>query len=683
MQNREGDNPHSAEEIEDQNRRLFIEEFARIRETIEKVRNERELAELQLHLETVDDGLRQAFPDPVASDAAVAVWAAREQLQFEKLAEIARANFPKPEPVIEGGSNGGEEEYLRLNRLAADITYHFLDDLEKLKPREGQSADERFVEVARQVWTDFVYGAKFDREGNPRPLAEQDMDVRTSMFLLAKAGFRAENLLKAKPVRQGMAVPGKLNIDTGGREGVQVDETLTVQIENKHDPYNRPAVFIDNHPRNRPDRESSAARELYELLERSGFLKEASPEDKRALEMMVRFSVDSDNASFPESAPGARLADFGNSDRTLRGLAHYMKTEDIFDYLRDFKGTYGEAAVGHKFTPQELDKYGLNKPREELGYFDGAQRKFISRTPQERQRQNIEQARERLGKPREELLKEGAIIESRLGSYVADFVEKPGDKLRAGHDAAQSYGYDGYISYNLRDGGFLVNNMRGVDLSRDELVQELATRAGAVTVRGAMVIKPAGKPDIKFAEILRRVGMQGEPAGKIKEALKKPIPLEELPGSKKLLKKYFDEEAPEIWKAKFTTLDRWGHLVDRSGTPSESTYVHLEEWEKIKQWVRTQLAERQKPKPKQEPGKEDLGDLSRPPAADTLPTPGEGGIEMPSERDRIIAELRADVENGLRVELAKTGLNGQELERELARLVPEEVEAILKEIEKP
>lgn len=450
-------------------------------------------------------------------------------------------------------------ENLELQRLAGDITYHFINDVEGLKPKEGQTIDESFIEAARQAWTDFVYGAKYDSEGNPLPLERQDLDVRISLFVLRKAGINPENLLKAEPVPQGSMLPGKFGIDTSKGTGVNIISKETAPVKNVFGTYQRPAVAATNHPDSRPRALTSTAKSMHELLDVAGFFRGLNGREKARLKMMVKLATDADNASFAKSSP----KDYEKTDKNLRGLAYYIPTESIFNYLRDFKSkkdrfveVYNEAVLDHQFSAKELEEFGLDKPREELYHWRNNEK--VLKTPIEDKRFGIDQAKRRLDKPREELLASGQIIETRLGTYVIDVVRETKDKLLGGYEAVQAYGYDGYISYDARRGSFLINTLQKKrDLSEDKELQKLVRKAGAVTVRGVIIINPGNNGNrTNLSEILDAVGAKNR-KGRVADMLA----LEE-------------KGKLRVPKVKFSTPSKhertmWQKVLDNRGKPFE------------------------------------------------------------------------------------------------------------------
>lgn len=424
-----------------------------------------------------------------------------------------------------------------LQRLAAEATIASVPGLKYLNPADQKRAEARFLAASREVWKDFVFGAKLDwKTGEPKAQPEmQDIDVKVALWLLQKAGFTHAG--EAKAVRQGEQVAGAINIDTGGmgRAGAVIhrakEDKERYRTGQGYDFASKdgfPVVSIDNHPGERQFRTSSS-KILYNLLDRGGFFAGLEPRERRAIEMMVKYSVDCDNASLPSSKAG-ELADFKNSAKTLRGLGRYMNAEQLFEYFKrhgngrgnTYRENYIYAVTEHEFNEKDLKACELDRV---LHY---RQKKPVR--VQDQIREEINQAEAVLEKEGDELLRAGKIVKTRLGTYVVDITDgKQNDKLRLGFIAAKAYGYDGYLAYDSVHQSFMLNTLNPwVDLSRDPDISKLVRKQGVI-VRGAMYLKPptvlAGKQEplqITLREILETIASQEfKPQGRIAEFLEK------------------------------------------------------------------------------------------------------------------------------------------------------------------
>jgi len=238
--------------------------------------------------------------------------------------------------------------------------------------------------------------------------------------------------------------------------------------------------------------------------------------------MMLKYTIDDDNASFPASTRG-RLVDYKNSDHTVMGLGSKMDAEELYKYFAagaDLKKSMAQNyrdGVLRELSEKEVRDNGLDEERKKI-------------------RRGIKQAEkifEREGGRRDdrELIEEGRLVETRDGKIYVDVVLGPGDKLRGGHKAVQGYGQDesdpehryaGYLCYDLSQQSFMLNTLESdSDLSRNPKLRDLAGRQGQF-VRGTMFIKsPDGSPlQITFAELLDALGAH-EPRGRAKEILER------------------------------------------------------------------------------------------------------------------------------------------------------------------
>ncbi|MBI4049820.1 MAG: hypothetical protein HY398_00020 [Candidatus Doudnabacteria bacterium] len=401
-----------------------------------------------------------------------------------------------------------------LQRIAGDILYKVLGDYDfnELNAKDKEESEKKFLEVVRQVWNNFVY----ERKVNPRTgqfgigEGSMDTDVKVSLWLLKKAGMvGAED---AQSVKAGEVVPGATHVDTGpqGVSGVFLDRLDGEMI-----------AGFTNHPEGR-DFRTSSAKILFEFLRQAGFIEtNDSSQDgfkqRRAMEMMVQYTIDEDNASFPVSKEGS-IADFKKSAETLRGLGRYLSADQMHAVFiaYDEGGPFGETyrkILQRKFTREELSNLGL---LDEYKLAEFPNRDFDFDAYAKEYRQNkitipafaqyaIEQAGRRFDKSPKRRFSEGWTLRTRFGNYVVDIVQGRGDKTLAGYNAVQAYGFDGYISYDVRNNSFLINTFNPkVDLSRDPGIHELQKKTGAVIVRGNIMIRPGAK-DKPFNTTLKEI----------------------------------------------------------------------------------------------------------------------------------------------------------------------------------
>lgn len=454
--------------------------------------------------------LDQQYMRGVSPDEMLAVFSQSKKPGFLPR-NINRSDFFKATKLYERDIAAG---YDPLSRLAAEIAFKFVKNYDELNASSREEADRRFVDVARREWKDFVYSS--------RRADEKDVDVKVVLWILQRAGVKG--VKDARAVLPGTLEKGKFNIDTGGQMGVVV---MKEHGEEEQDA----TVIVDNHPAGRqfvlrkrnPFFElygSSAAAFMQQLLEKAGMMRyqgvteEERARDKRSVDTMVRYSVDFDNASFPEGKLG-RLTDFKRSQETIYGLGYGMTAKQLHNFFssqsdpsKRFDEDYRRLVMMHALTRDEIKKYGLAKS-------------------QARTREVISQAEkifERGGQRKDdrELIQEGRVVETRFGKYYVDVLLEDGDKLLGGYRAVQAYGYSGYLSYDARKQSFLLNTFEpDVNLQANYKLRQLAGRQGQI-LRGNMFIKSADATPlrIKLSDLLAALGAK-EPQGRLREMLER------------------------------------------------------------------------------------------------------------------------------------------------------------------
>lgn len=448
--------------------------------------------------------------------------------------EISREQWSQALQMLEQEIAQGRDP---LERMAADITTDFLEkegNYQELNAATVAESQKKFPEVVKAVWRNFVYGAKTDQGIVRSGLRGKDLDVKVSLWLLERAGIKAAT--QAQPVPQGTMEAGAFNIDTSGQSGLFRHVDKKMPTYKTFELPEQPPSGADDHPHGRV-LPSSTAKILLEGLKQCGLFEEQYEEkakdrkarvERRAVEMMVRLTVDGDNVTFPVSKQG-RLADYKKSSKTLLGLSRYMTANQIFDYFKRygqdgrFKDAYASAVVERELTTEDIERYRLNKRGKD------SKTGKATTSPLEKAAKAVEDAEAKLGKPwqalgreeRESLYRTGKVMDTRFGTYVVDLVRKKSDKLRGGYAAVQAYGYDGYIIYDRNQNFYLINTFRErIDLSRDQRLQGLPQKT---IVRGNILIK-SGLPDedlkVKFVDVLRAVAKKNyRPATEIQKYL--------------------------------------------------------------------------------------------------------------------------------------------------------------------
>lgn len=372
-------------------------------------------------------------------------------------------------------------------------------DIIRTETSEKES-DELFLEKTRQIWSEFtVHGfPKRDKKGNEIPDVvdeRTDLDGRAAIELLRLAGIKN---VKVKYVKQGAFEEGKINIDTGGREGVvSEDEGYT--------------LIVDHHGEE-SGLDFSATKHMYELLVDMGLLKKEEYLDK-----LVEFVTKEDNKTY---YPSELEKNFKRSYATLLGLEKHIDIKTIFNLL---KGGYEKLK---KFDPayNTLPKSFL----ESYQIIYGKNKKVPLAEISEKRKKSIERSVEALKK----MEKEGFVIDtkndnnggSRYGKIVIDIINGKNRSVELGYDAAVGCGYQGYLIWSPESQSFFLSTLRPIE---EDFPQ-------GFKLRGRMWMKPRG---------------DGEP---LKVSLKEV--LEILAGGKfevkGKLKKYLEQESERAKKAK-------------------------------------------------------------------------------------------------------------------------------------
>ena len=331
-----------------------------------------------------------------------------------------------------------EEESVASGRKLGTITAARVgkfDDLNAPTLREG---NEKFKEVTRKVWDDFVVhgAARRGKNGEIYLRKETDLDGRVVAALLHRAGLDTS---KVEYVYPGQSIAKKTNLDTGNKDGVVVED-------------GGETVFVDHHT-TKSGNENSAAKETYKLLTEAGLL-EKNPQWEKA----VDFATKCDNMSYPADAYGPKSA------RTMVGLRNFLTFGQIVKL----------SAEGYTPTseiPEDvLKKLGAGK------VYDKQTKKMKDVSLydySEMRRKATEQASKRLAQMQEE----GLIIDSeKYGKVVVDL----GGSLQTGGDAAKAYGAGAYVKWDNKGGFFLSTFGKPLDVKLKD----------GIPVRDTMWLKP-------------------------------------------------------------------------------------------------------------------------------------------------------------------------------------------------
>lgn len=274
---------------------------------------------------------------------------------------------------------------------------------EELWAETEQEGNEKFIEQTRKLWSDLaVHGILGkSKEGEVNILHQTDLDGRASIGLLKLAGINTSGVEYVEP---GKYVSGKINLDTGDRHGLVVED-------------GGKTVFFDHHT-DKSGSATSAAKLVYEALLAMGLLKKEGHLDR-----MVEFVTQIDNKTFPNEERY-----FKGSMLTMLGLQRFVKFEAL---LRFFKEGRSPTEL---LSTDDLEKYNL---------LNAAMR----------QKEIVERSLAVL----EDMEAKGLIVESeRYGKIAVDI----GKQLPGGFDAAKVYGCGGYVIWNPDTNGFFITTVK-------------------------------------------------------------------------------------------------------------------------------------------------------------------------------------------------------------------------------
>jgi len=410
---------------------------------------------------------------------------------------------------------------------------------DKLEGKSPEQRDEIFKQYVRENLSSFIaYSVKAkDGEIIQGSRANRDADVGVSLWLLREAGL--QNVEKnATAVPQGSAVEGKFALDTSasGLTGMEF-----IQYKKPDGKEETVLAAFDNHSEHRVY-PTSAAKILFEAMQQNGFFDEKRKEYASwdvVARMMIEHTRNDDNAMVPtidRKDPRALKEAYNASDETFWGLAWALQQDQIYRFFRDRiegripiasydrtratrKVTKEEANLDHwyklyvesinsRFTEAEKDEFRLKHRKGSEGREDWS--------PIDRAHKNVVKAREFLDRSDEDLQKEGRLFFVQRGAhkerYFVNIVRTDGDFFEPGHKALKAYGYDGYLSIDVRDPAnfsFLLNTLQTrVDLSDNKQLKALKKKGG-VLVRGAMFLRDrnAEHCDITPKDLVKALGV--------------------------------------------------------------------------------------------------------------------------------------------------------------------------------
>jgi len=298
------------------------------------------------------------------------------------------------------------EEYDKereLARLGADITLSKITDYKELWAENKKTGDEVFKKKTRELWKEFAVHGKVLRDkdsGELKVMKFTDLDGNSSLGLLALAGIDTKNLEHKEP---GKYTGGRINIDTGERHGVIVED-------------GGQTVFIDHHS-DESGKDNSATKFTYDLLVSLGLL-----EKQEYLDKLVEFVTQEDNKTYPNEERY-----FENYGRNLFGLRDHIKFEHLLEFFKE----------GHK--PYEVLQ---EKELKKMGLFQVSKKK----------KEMVKESLAELARIKDK----GLIIEAPRYGKIAVDVDK---KIAFGFDAIRHAGYQTYLSWSPVDNSFFISSV--------------------------------------------------------------------------------------------------------------------------------------------------------------------------------------------------------------------------------
>ena len=365
------------------------------------------------------------------------------------------------------------------------------DDPDTILEKVNLKLDEfrKWLKESKFKWA--VHGKKFS-------LAQKDIDVKFSLWLLKKAGLNIEDLVEV-PIGEE-AKENRINIDFGGIFGIKIPSSKEVKT-NK-------TVIIDHHPKmTKVDEElnlteedyqlllkTSASQMIFEGLDSLGLFKE---EEREAISKMIEFITFMDNKNYPSQH---NLKTFKESWQTVLGLYQYISPDKLLEYFK--KGKKPTEIL----SKEEMKELGLIYKNKKTG-------EIIDKSKE--RKEMIEKALKMIKK----LEKNGFVVETKNGlKFLVDYLNerrKEGIPLRV--DAVFASGYDGVIVYDENKESYFIN-------LHPELPHQLRVKIeGGINVRGKMFIRDASDKEplkVSLKKILEAVGVD---FSKLTDNLKKAI----------------------------------------------------------------------------------------------------------------------------------------------------------------
>lgn len=342
--------------------------------------------------------------------------ALREKIEIERMRETPPP-ADLPIAIVEQAQIAeAQPEQNKIPRNAALITFARIKDYKELAAATEQEGDEKFLKKTRQLWKEIVvHGiAGKNAEGKPILMNFSDLDGNCAVGLMEFAGLSTKHV---EYVKKGAFIAGKINLDTGDRHGVVVeDEGRT--------------AFFDHHAAESGS-DTCATKIVYEALVKLGLLKKEEWLDK-----LIEFVTNEDNQTYPSPNP---IEDYKNSWQSLLGLGTYIKFKKLVDFFQNFNKLPREP-----MTADELKRFGLDKKTE-------GRKKEIEH--------NVKVLEGETGKEAE--VNDFVVKTKKYGKIIIDIVRPDGQKLLRGRGfpIAKAFGFGGYLIWNPSANNFFLSTV--------------------------------------------------------------------------------------------------------------------------------------------------------------------------------------------------------------------------------
>lgn len=348
-----------------------------------------------------------------------------------------------------------------------------------------------------------IHGDTFrNKEGQEVISLKPDLDGRGAIFLLELAGVKYKKLTF---VPKGESVAGSFNIDTGERDGFDIEGDGS--------------IFFDHHGEKWAN-PTSATKMIYDFLVEKGHL-----ERKEWIDNLANFITDIDNLSYPitdteRKAVGKSHDNYFRKEwfRSLYGLERKLSFEELVKAIEYF--TKQRRNIDSPLSSAEIEGMEvMTKTGEKVTLLS-----LCDKTQEEVKDsdQGVAFARkhmEQIG-VREETDELGRILLNVTQRKIESKEEKNrlrktryGNLVSLGFPIVKANGFDSYVIWNERDGSFFITSSRNLESVFSRISQAIPE---AKLLRGTMIVRPrinsetedGVRPEYKPDELLKILGMK-------------------------------------------------------------------------------------------------------------------------------------------------------------------------------